>query len=189
MLTQRGHKKGSGPSRPMMLRAMALAGLAASSSAVPTVTTPVYLSEERPAGTPSTYEIKLLAEESSCEVVKAGWGQVHRLAEKHVYTTSVPDLLNEENGEDSADDFVQIFAPTAVSAVRNCIVHRRRSCQMMRSERERSDSPRSGGTRAAAALAADANAAPPGFVLISSRSCCCAAARSGARPPSSATRA
>lgn len=33
-----------------------------------------------------------------------------------MYTTSVPDLLNEENGEDSAEDYVQIFAPTAVSA-------------------------------------------------------------------------
>ena len=65
---------------------------------------------------PQQYEIKLLAEAAKCEVLKAGWGQVHRLAEKRVYTTSVPDLLNEENGEDSADDFVQIFAPTAVSA-------------------------------------------------------------------------
>ncbi len=100
----------------MLLRAAALAAVAGSALAVPFVAhSPEYLNETRPDAH-STYEIKLLADAAECEVLHARWGQRHRLAEKQVYTTSVPDFLNEEDGEDSKEDFVQIFAPTAVSA-------------------------------------------------------------------------
>jgi hypothetical protein len=99
----------------MLLRAAALAAVACSARAVPFVDSPAYLNETRP-DPHSTYEIKLLADAAECEVLHASWGQRHRLAEKQVYTTSVPDFLNEEDGEDSKEDFVQIFAPTAVSA-------------------------------------------------------------------------
>ena len=99
----------------MMLRAAALAAVGGCAWAVPFVHTPGYLNETRP-DPHSTYEIKLLADAAECEVLGAAWGQRHRLAEKQVYMTSVPEFLNEEDGEDSKEDFVQIFAPTAVSA-------------------------------------------------------------------------
>ena len=103
-----------------MLRAVAASALVAAAAAAPLVPTrPRYLAGERSAERP-TYAISLLAEEARCVVLAAGWGQVHRLAATQVYTTSVPDHLSEDDGEDSADDFVQIFAPTAVSAWGRC---------------------------------------------------------------------
>eukprot|EP01050_Picozoa_sp_SAG11_P036588 SAG11_NODE_13998_length_629_cov_1.156604_1_plen_154_part_10 len=86
------------------------------SHAVPAVSAPDYLQMEPPSE-PSTYEIKLHAEAGKCDVAKAGWGQIHRLATKQVYTTSVPTFMSEGgDGEDSKDDYVQIYAPTALSA-------------------------------------------------------------------------
>ena len=103
-----------------MLRAVVACALVAAAAAAPLVPTrPRYLAGERSAERP-TYAISLLAEEARCVVLAAGWGQVHRLAATQVYTTSVPDHLSEDDGEDSADDFVQIFAPTAVSAWGRC---------------------------------------------------------------------
>lgn len=97
-----------------MFRASAIVSAAVLAAAAPVVQQPRYL--HRQPNEKSTYEIKLINDEADCEVVKAQWGQIHRLAETQVYTTSVPDFLNEENGEDSKQDYVQIYAPTALSA-------------------------------------------------------------------------